>query len=115
MRVLLVIISFVFSATTSLAECKKEAILHDADFYMSEYCWTEGRVAPFKINVWDSPSLITVVGKLVPGTHAMILDKKKNSYKVKVPDEEGGAVGWINESQIERIVTLNENASECDY
>ncbi|MBI5587605.1 MAG: hypothetical protein HY889_04475 [Deltaproteobacteria bacterium] len=113
---LLIIFSVFFAGTAIAGECKQQALLHDSEYYMSEFCWTEGKVSTFRISVWDSPSMIRIVARLVPGESARIVGKSKNFYKIKVKNKDGeDNYGWISDLQIERIITKDNDSVECDY
>lgn len=104
MRTLILIALLLIPRAASAAECDREqAVLHGKDFYMAEYRWTKS--GSFNISVWDSPSLISIVGKLVPGTQAVILTRTKTHCKIKAPEEQGGFSGWVSLSQIKKIIS----------
>jgi len=116
MKGLLVIVFVFFVSPAMGAECKQQAILHDSEYYMSEFCWTEGTVSKFKISVWDSPSMIRVVARLVPGSVANVVGKSRNYYKIKLREENGDEVyGWISDLQVARIIAKDDDSEECDY
>ncbi|HXI10029.1 MAG TPA: hypothetical protein VNK06_04420 [Thermodesulfobacteriota bacterium] len=116
MKVLLVILSVFFAAPALAGGCKQEAILHDSEYYMSEYCWTEGTASKYKISVWDSTAMIRVIARLVPGSAAKIVGKSEGFYKIKVKRSDGNVVyGWISDLQIERIIARDDDSEECDY
>ena len=75
------------------------------DYYIKEFGWSEGKAASHETNIWDSPARNRVVGKLKPGTHALILAKEKSHYKIKTPRGQGGAVGWIGKIQVRKVVS----------
>lgn len=115
MKTLLAIIFVMFSATALAGGCEQQAILHDSEYYMSEFCWTEGAASKFKISVWDSPSMIRVVARLVPGSAAKIVGRSNNFYRIKVRKNGEEIYGWISDLQVERIVATDEESEECDY
>lgn len=116
MKVLLVIISVFFAAPALAGDCKQQAILHDSEYFMSEFCWTEKAVSKFKISVWDSPSMIRVVARLVPGSAVKVVGKSDNFYKIKVRKNDGDEIyGWISDLQIERLMAKDDDSEECDY
>lgn len=111
------VILLVFFATAAFAgECKQQAVLHDAEYYMSEFRLSEGKVASFRISVWDSPSMIRVLARLVPGTTVSVAGKSGNFYKVKIKTSDGKYVyGWISDLQIERLMAKEDDSEVCDY
>lgn len=116
MKAPLAMIFVLFAAPALAVECQQQAILHDSEYYMSEFCWTAGTASKFKISVWDSPSMIKVVARLVPGSAAKVVGMSNNFYKIRVRKSNGEEIyGWISDLQVERIVATDEESEECDY
>lgn len=88
---------FVF-ASGALASCVEHAVLRDTDYFSSRYRWSNGKV---DIKMWDSPSMIRIVGILTPGAHVKVLDKDGNFLKVRAPEEQGGQIGWVSFALVE--------------
>ncbi|HLE19256.1 MAG TPA: hypothetical protein VI728_13335 [Syntrophales bacterium] len=88
---------FVF-ASGAWASCVEHAVLRDTDYFSSRYKWSNGKV---EIKIWDSPSMIRIVGILTPGAHVKVLDKDRNFMKVRAPEEQGGQIGWVSFALVE--------------
>ncbi|MBI5642883.1 MAG: hypothetical protein HY954_05350 [Deltaproteobacteria bacterium] len=110
MRRTLLIALLLMSATANAEDCTEHALLHDIDYFKNEYHWSQGRI---EIKMWESPALITVVGKLMPSSHVTILEKAADYYRVKASDEQGGMVGWIHKAQVETIIRNTEDTVLC--
>jgi len=111
MQMIALVLFLIFSSEALAEDCKEHAILHDLDHFKSEYRWSQGRV---EIKVWESPATITVVGKVMPNAQVQILEKSEDYYRIKAPDEQGGAIGWIHKAQIDTIVKKDpENQTIC--
>jgi hypothetical protein len=80
------------------ASCVEHAVLRDSDYFSLMYRWSSGKV---DIKVWDSPSMVRVVGVLTPGAHVRVLGKNGKFLKIKGPDEQGGHTGWISFALVE--------------
>jgi hypothetical protein len=85
-------------AGSAWASCVEHAVLRDSDYFSSMYRWSSGKV---DIKIWDSPSMVRIVGILTPGAHVRVLGRTGNFLKVKGPDEQGGQTGWISFSLVE--------------
>ncbi|MBI4949087.1 MAG: SH3 domain-containing protein [Deltaproteobacteria bacterium] len=111
MQMIALVLFLIFSGEALAEDCKEHAILHDLDHFKSEYRWSQGRV---EIKVWESPATITVVGKVMPNAQVQILEKSEDYYRIKVTDEQGGAIGWIHKAQIDTIIKRDpENQTIC--
>ncbi len=87
------------------AECIEVVVLHPASYIAQQYgrsvnwVYASGK----KINIWENSSEYKKgkkVGELRIGSHAKILIKKENDYKIVSPYDKN--IGWINKIQIER-------------
>ncbi len=70
-------------------------------------------ISSFKVHLWENPSDSDrgkIVGKLLPGSRALIVEKRGDYYKVKSPLDK--SIGWINKIQIERIVMQDDKTYE---
>ena len=69
----------------------------------AEMGWTElYAVKNYKVSVWEKPTHQgkgRIVGEMLCGSRAMILDKSKDDYKIISPLDK--SIGWVNEIQIE--------------
>jgi len=92
-RILFSILCFFVAASGAWASCVEHAVLRDTDYFSSRYRWSSGRV---EIKMWDSSSMIKIVGTLTPGAHVLVLGKDGNFLKVRAPEEQGGLTGWIS-------------------
>lgn len=88
----------VFVASGAWASCVEHAVLRDIDYFSSRYKWSSGRV---EIKMWDSSSMVKIMGTLTPGAHVKILDRDGNFLKVRAPEEQGGQTGWISFALVE--------------
>lgn len=102
---------FVF-ASGAWASCVEHAVLRDTDYFSSRYRWSSGKV---DIKIWDSPSMVMIVGVLTPGAHVKVVDKKGNFLKVKAPEEQGGQIGWVSFALVELTFQqpLEDSGAEC--
>jgi len=88
-----------------------------------EMGWTESYVLRnHRVSVWEKNTDSgkgRQVGKMYPGSHALILDETTSNdgygnmdYKIKSPLD--NSVGWINSIQIDKIILQNINTNrEC--
>lgn len=102
---------FVF-ASGAWASCVEHAVLRDTDYFSSRYRWSNGKV---DIKMWDSSSMVRIVGVLTPGAHVKVLDKSGNFLKVRAPEEQGGQIGWISFALVELTFQqpLEGSGAEC--
>src|SRR3972149_3338202 len=92
-RVLSTFLCVFMFASGAWASCVEHAVLRDTDYFSSRYRWSNGKI---DIKIWDSPSMVRIVGVLTPGSHVRVLDKSGNFLKVRGPDEQGGQTGWVS-------------------
>lgn len=97
-RSLLISIFVLLTAASAWASCVEHAVLRDTDYFSSRYRWSSGRV---EIKMWDSPSMVKMVGTLTPGAHVTVLDRRDNFIKVRSSEEQGDQVGWISFALVE--------------
>ena len=87
-------------------ECKEHIALVSAAELAAEIGQTEAWVvANHKINLWQkmgSHSRGRVVGKLLPGSHALLLGRNSQGYKVRSPLDK--SVGWVSHIQVDRTL-----------
>jgi len=92
-----------------LSDCEQFIELHSISYLAKEYMESESWVLNnVKINLWDGPNnqrSLKPVGKLLPGSRAIILDEQRGSYKVKSPLDQ--SVGWINNVQVSKTGYYN--------
>jgi len=88
------------------AECKEHIELVSAKEVGAEMGKSEMWVLQnFKVNLWLKPTSQgkgRVVGKLLPGSRAVILERGSQDYKVRSPLD--GSVGWVNKIQVKRTL-----------
>lgn len=110
---LLPFLFILLSSTGVFADCVEHAVLRDTDYFSSRYKWSSG--GRTEIKMWDSPSMVTLVGALTPGAHVTVLDKRENFLKVRGPEEQGGQVGWISLALVEMTFQqpVEGSYSEC--
>lgn len=111
-RTLLTFIFVLLTAAGAWASCVEHAVLRDTDYFSSRYRWSSGRV---EIKMWDSPSMIKIVGMLTPGAHVTVLDKRENFAKVRASEEQGSQTGWISFALVEMTFQqpLEGSGAEC--
>lgn len=97
-RSLPIFIFVLLAAASSWASCVEHAVLRDTEYFSSRYRWSSGRV---EIKMWDSPSMVRLVGTLTPGAHVIVLDRRENFMKVRSSEEQGSQVGWISLALVE--------------
>ncbi|CAG1065512.1 hypothetical protein BAC1_01094 [uncultured bacterium] len=99
-------------ASGAWASCVEHAVLRDTDYFSSRYRWSNGKM---DIKIWDSSSMIRIVGVLTPGAHVKILDKQGNFLKIKAPEEQGGQTGWISFALVEMTFQqpVEGSGAEC--
>ncbi|MFQ5586596.1 MAG: hypothetical protein ACE5GF_07220 [Thermodesulfobacteriota bacterium] len=108
----IVVLASIFVASQLYAECREHVVIYGMDYYMTELGMSESRAASYRVNLWDSPNRNRVVGKLIPGTHALLLQESATHWKVKAPRLQGGTVGWIGDAQVEKVVSQDMETNE---
>ncbi|MFH1992663.1 MAG: hypothetical protein ABIK98_09685 [Pseudomonadota bacterium] len=92
------------------SDCKKYIEIYSAAEYAREIGTTEDWVVQnHKVNLWarqTNNGKGDVVGKLLPGSRALIIEEGPQEYKVKSPLN--GSLGWINKIQVKK--TLMQDA-----
>lgn len=82
--------------------CQKVVILHPAAKWAKELGRHETSIlASYRINLWStttSEGKGRVVGKMIPGSHAKIVNETSEDYKVVSPLDK--TIGWINKAQV---------------
>lgn len=95
--------------------CKKHIELHSAKFYASQLGMTEMSVlSSYKINLWQKETNKGKgknVGKLIPGSRAVILAKGHEDYKVRSPLDK--SEGWINKMHVSHTLYQDINTREA--
>lgn len=111
-KILFSILCFFVAASGAWASCVEHAVLRDTDYFSSRYRWSSGRV---EIKMWDSSSMIMIVGTLTPGAHVKVLDRNGNFLKVRAPEEQGGQTGWVSFALVEITFQqpLEGSGAEC--
>ncbi len=83
--------------------CERTAIVLSAEWWAKELGRPASSVlASYKINLWSKPSVRGkghVTGKMMPGSHAKILDETEDDYLVKSPLDQ--SIGWVKKIQFE--------------
>jgi len=110
----LIVISFLFPVVATAGECKPYVVLFGIDDVIKETGWSEGRAAGHRINLWDSPARKSIVGKLIPGTHALLIGKTPDNYhyKIQSPKKQGGNIGWVGAPQVKEVIKQNTTTYE---
>lgn len=101
-----ILLFIIYCPGISSAECRAHIELHPAcdiaEIYEKSEAWVLGN---YKVNLWEkqtSQGKGKSVGKLLPGSRAVILEKGPEDYKVKSPLDK--SVGWINKMQVKRVL-----------
>ena len=102
----LLIIFCVLSPVSYAGDCKEHIELHSASYVANEYGESEMWVLQnIKINLWEkntSQGKGRIVGKLLPGSRALIIQKGSEDYKVQSPYDK--SIGWVNEVQVAKTL-----------
>ncbi len=105
---------FVLSSTLYAGGCKEHIELHSAAYVANEYGKSEWWVVNnVKINLWSRTTPQgkgKVVGKMYPGSRALIIQEGSEDYKVKSSFDK--SIGWVNEVQVERTVFQDTETRE---
>lgn len=96
--------------------CKKHVIIKDATFWAKELMknadWVQQN---HKINIWQNgvdDNRGEIVGKIIPGSRAVILDENDDYYKIISPFD--STVGWVNKIQVAKTFYQNtETLKKC--
>lgn len=78
----------------------KYAILYDENHYIENLGFDPDRAAVYRVRIWDSPSPLSVVVEVLPGSRLGILECREDHYRVCTKD---GQEGWIGKLQVEKI------------
>jgi len=97
-------------------ECKVHIELLPAATLAEEYGKDESWVHEnIKVYLWDNPTFEGKgkrVGKMYPGSRAVILLEGEKDYKVRSPLDR--SVGWVSKSQVSRTLLLDtETKKPC--
>lgn len=100
----------VLTTSSALAECKQYIELWSAREVAEEMGKTEAWVVGnHKINVWKKTTTqgrFPAVGKMLPGSRALLLEISGNNFKIKSPLD--GSVGWVGELQVKRMLMQDD-------
>lgn len=114
MRRIFAIASLILTlSSTAFAGCVEHAVLREEPG-ASKFKWSNagGRIP---IKVWDSPGLVTIVGHLTPGSYVRVFERGHGFIKVKAPEDQGGAIGWVSVTQVEMTLAIPETKTDaCD-
>lgn len=108
MRILLILALtlFIFTPSTRAGDCKEHIELYSAAYLSNEYGKSEMWILQnIKIKLWQKTTPQgkgRVVGKMLPGSRALIIEKGSEDYKVKSPYDK--SIGWVNIVQIKRTL-----------
>jgi hypothetical protein len=95
-------------------DCREHIELHSASYIANEYGESEFWVLENrKIYLWEkltSQGKGKVVGKMLIGSRALILEKSGEDYKVQSPLDK--SIGWVNEVQVARTLLQNTETRE---
>ena len=100
------IIILTLQTASHAGDCKEHIELYSAAYLANEYGRSEMWVLQnVKINLWKKTTPQgkgRVVGKLLPGSRALIIEKDSEDYKVKSPYDK--SIGWVNAVQVKRTL-----------
>lgn len=92
--------------------CRQFVALHSAASFAHDMKTTEDWVvANYKIIAWEKTTAQgrgRAVGKLLPGSRALLLETSGPDLKVQSPLD--NSVGWVNQIQIAGLLMLNDTA-----
>ncbi|MCP4252630.1 MAG: hypothetical protein GY775_04315 [Candidatus Scalindua sp.] len=115
---LMPIISGLFLSAPSIlfaGECKEHITLLSAAELAKEYDQSEMWVLQnVKIKLWSkqtSQGKGKVVGKMYPGSRALLLKKGKDDYQVKSPLDK--SIGWMNMMQVGKTLWQGTETREA--
>ncbi|MBW2623171.1 MAG: DUF4124 domain-containing protein [Deltaproteobacteria bacterium] len=98
-------------------DCKQHIELHSAQYLARALGKSETWVvANYRITLWQKETPKDKgrkVGEMLPGSRAVILRTGPDDYKVKSPLD--GSVGWVNKTQVNRVLLQNiKTRRPCD-
>lgn len=104
------------AATSSVAQlgCQDHIELKSAAHWAAELGQSETVVlATHRINLWESPSPSKgrAVGKMLPGSRAVILERRPDDYRVQSPLDQ--SIGWVSTIQVERTLSQDVATREA--
>lgn len=111
----MLVVMFSTSSPLTAGECKIHIQLHSAKFLALAYGkspkWVSENV---KFDLWEKPEdKGRVVGKILPGSRALILESTTEDFKVKSPLD--GSIGWINKIHVSILLKIDtETGKECE-
>jgi len=92
-------------------DCVQYIGLLSAKEVAREFGWTESYVLQnHRINVWEkttSNGRGRVVGKMHPGSNALLLERSGDDFKIVSPLDR--SIGWVNSIQVARTHYMNPN------
>ncbi len=96
--------------------CQPQIELHSARRYAAELGRPEAEVlASYRVNLWEEPSQLgkgRVVGEMVPGSRATILDRTASGFLVR--SRLDGSIGWVSAIHVSREVSQDlETGRPC--
>lgn len=95
-------------------ECKRHIELHSAKEIAREAGWSEQYVLQnYRINLWARPTPEgkgRTVGKMLPGSRALILADGPEDYRVRSPLD--NSKGWVSKIQVKRTLYQDTETRE---
>lgn len=115
---LMSVISGLFFSVSSIllaGECKEHIELLSAAALAKEYGRSEMWIVQnVKIKLWSKQTRQgkgKVVGKMRPGSRALLLKKGKDDYQIKSPLDK--SIGWVNKIQVKKTLWQDTETREA--
>jgi len=114
MKLIFPYLALLTSSSAAHAKCKKHIALLSAKEVAKEIGQSEMWVlSNYKINLWSKTSKNgkgSVVGRLISGSHALIIDENSRDYKIQSPLDK--SIGWISKIQVKGTLLQDTKTRE---
>ncbi len=90
-------------AMAASSKCDDHGVLREMDHYSAKWEWG-GHTNSIRINVWDSPAHIAIVGTVLPGAYVDIIGEKGGYYLIRTIESQGKVTGWIKKEEVESFL-----------
>lgn len=102
LQIFVAMVMLAWTSTVHAGECKKFIELHSIDHIAEDTGWTKSYIiSNHRLNLWQSTiekGKGRVVGKLLPGSRALLLKTEGEDSLVKSPFD--NSTGWISNIQV---------------
>lgn len=110
-NILLALFMTLLPATPAMAgRCREYVTLCGIDEIMEKKGLSQAEVESYRIKLWSARS--RVIATVLPGTEARLLRRARGHYKIKVPEGQGGAKGWVDGRQVKGTLWLDTKTLE---